>query len=296
MLRLFILWVCVGSLSGFCSEKEKKYNFSVCAIFSNETRYLKEWIEYHELIGVDHFYLYKNGEDSSAKEILKPFIKKGTVTLIPWNETHSSNQGRDGFTWSLSTQLPAYENAIYVRGAAETKWMICLDVNEYLVLAKKDQIGEILAQYGDLAGLSLSTDCFDSSKMNTQPNIRLMIENKELIAPPKKENINRKVNKIIFKPELCSGFQWPPYQCRFKGGHDAKKVDRAELRVNRYIYAGKGYFENLKRKFHGDNRILSEREISDLLNEGYEIEDQERAIDRFLPQLRKKMGLSAQWE
>ena len=25
--------------------------------------YLKEWLEYHQMVGVDHFYLYDNGRE-----------------------------------------------------------------------------------------------------------------------------------------------------------------------------------------------------------------------------------------
>ena len=69
-------------MEGVAKEKplfkmKKKYNLSVCAIFKSEISHLKEWIEYHQLVGVDHFYLYNNGKDSLVREILKPFIKKG---------------------------------------------------------------------------------------------------------------------------------------------------------------------------------------------------------------------------
>ena len=39
---------------------EKKYKLSICAIFKNEANYLKEWIEYHRMVGVEHFYLYNS--------------------------------------------------------------------------------------------------------------------------------------------------------------------------------------------------------------------------------------------
>ena len=39
---------------------KKKYYCSICAIFRDEGTYLKEWIEYHRIIGIDHFYLYNN--------------------------------------------------------------------------------------------------------------------------------------------------------------------------------------------------------------------------------------------
>ena len=34
---------------------DKKYYVSVCAIFKNEGKYLREWIEYHLTAGVEHF-------------------------------------------------------------------------------------------------------------------------------------------------------------------------------------------------------------------------------------------------
>lgn len=38
--------------------QEKKYNVSICAIFKNEAPYLKEWIEFNNIVGVNHFYMY----------------------------------------------------------------------------------------------------------------------------------------------------------------------------------------------------------------------------------------------
>jgi hypothetical protein len=38
-----------------------------------------------------------------------------------------------------------------------------------------------------------------------------------------------------------------------------------------------------------DNRLLTEEEIATLLEEGYEIEDQERAIFSFVPALLERM-------
>jgi hypothetical protein len=34
---------------------------SICAIFRHEAPYLREWIEFHKLIGAERFFLYDNG-------------------------------------------------------------------------------------------------------------------------------------------------------------------------------------------------------------------------------------------
>ena len=41
-------------------QPEKKYFLAICAIFKNEGKFLKEWLNYYLLAGVEHFYLYNN--------------------------------------------------------------------------------------------------------------------------------------------------------------------------------------------------------------------------------------------
>ena len=45
--------------------------FSICMNFKDEAIYLKDWVEYHLSIGVDHFYLYNNESSDNFLEILK---------------------------------------------------------------------------------------------------------------------------------------------------------------------------------------------------------------------------------
>lgn len=57
------------------------YYFSICAIFKDESLSIKEWIEYHKLIGVEHFYLYNNKSKDSSVSILQK-IQYHAWTLI----------------------------------------------------------------------------------------------------------------------------------------------------------------------------------------------------------------------
>lgn len=293
MFKIFLLFIltinCIEAEEKQLINGKKKYNLSICSVFDHPTKFLAEWIEYHELVGVDHFYLYNNGEDSSVKQILKPFIRKGLVTLIPWNNRKKINENSNEFAWALSTQVPAYENAIYVRGARETKWLVCLDLNEYLVPTKNDKITHVLGKYAGDSGLVLCSDYFSDSKYLEDVH-RLMIENTGLIFPPKNFP-SREVKKIIFKPELCTSFSWPPYECKFKNESKASSISRSELRINRYIHEGEPFFENIRKKICVDHHNLTDKEVFDLLKEGYEVEDQEKAIQRFLTPLKKQMGL-----
>ena len=52
------------------------HTLSIAAIMKNEKPYLKEWLEYHQLIGVEHFYLCDNDSNDGTEEYLQPYIKQ----------------------------------------------------------------------------------------------------------------------------------------------------------------------------------------------------------------------------
>ena len=54
--------------------KNNKVYLSITAVLQNEAPYIKEWIEYHRLVGVERFYIYDNESTDNVKEILKPYI------------------------------------------------------------------------------------------------------------------------------------------------------------------------------------------------------------------------------
>ena len=55
------------------------HDLSVVAILKNEAPYLKEWLDYHLLAGVDHFYLYDNDSPDTQAEVAAPYVKVGLV-------------------------------------------------------------------------------------------------------------------------------------------------------------------------------------------------------------------------
>jgi hypothetical protein len=268
----------------------EKYNLSICAIFKNEAFFLKEWIEYHRLVGVDHFYLYDNGSKDRFMDVLNFYIKKGVVTLISWPDLLNERAENHDEMWALSTQTAAYENAARIRAVNETKWLVFVDVNEFLIPGKANKLTDILEKYQDCAAVKISSDFFDASYVDTIPRRKLVVESVELTAP--ELNPPKEVAKAIFKPVLCKGFTWPPYKCHFKGPQKTVKLKKSELSINRYINRFRGFFVFAKRKekLNVDSRMLTEEERAELLNEGYEIEDKEYAIQRFIPWLLKILG------
>jgi hypothetical protein len=274
-------------------EKPKKFNLAICAIFKNEAHYLKEWIEYHRFVGVDHFYLYNTGSTDQFLNVLSPYVKEGVVTLIHWPDHLQNSSDDTTFLWSFSTQIPAYENAVRIKSLNESQWLVLLDVDEFLVLPKDTNLSTVLERYKKFPGVKINSNSFDASSTLSVPGRRLLIETVELTKPTPCHP-QKRVSKLIFKPEEYKGFTWPPYQCYFKNDQKPIELGKSELCINRYENRFKGhlFYGKAKDKLHIDNRILTEQESAELLEMGYEIEDQERAIYRFVPDVLKKMGYS----
>ncbi len=257
--------------------------------------YFREWIEYHRMIGVDHFYLYNNGSTDLFEQALKPYIKAGIITLIHWPDHlkyYFLEESEKDSLWALSTQVPAYENAVKNRAINETKWLVFLDVDEYLVFPKED-LKLLIKKYDEYPAVSLVSDHFDCSNFaHVLPRRKLLIETVELAALPERHP-QKEVTKTIFKPDECLGFTWPPYECIFKDERSAIKLKKNEARINHYVnrYKGRLNMEKRKEVLRVDHRLLSENEANELLREGYEIEDQERAIQHYVPKLLKRLGL-----
>ncbi len=126
-LLLGKLFLCNSFLRLFLKRPkyDKKYKISICGIFKNEALFLREWIEYHEMIGVEHFYLYNNNSEDDFLKILQPYIDRGLVTLTDW----PYNQA----------QMKAYRH-FYETYRHETQWVSFLDIDEFFCPRYKNNL------------------------------------------------------------------------------------------------------------------------------------------------------------
>ncbi len=106
------------------------YDLAVVAIFKDEAPYLKEWLDYHLLAGVEHFYLYNNDSSDDCKKILAPYVEKNLVTLTDFP--------------GKMMQYPAYEDAIE-KFRFECRYMAFIDLDEF-IFPKVDTGGGALSK------------------------------------------------------------------------------------------------------------------------------------------------------
>lgn len=60
------------------------YDLAVVTIMKGEAPYIREWLDYHLLAGVDHFFIYDNEDSDAQQKIMQPYIDAGIVTHIPF--------------------------------------------------------------------------------------------------------------------------------------------------------------------------------------------------------------------
>lgn len=116
---------------------DRKYNISVCAIFKNEAPYLKEWIEFNHIVGVDHFFMYNNNSEDDYRSVLQSYIDKGVVTLVEWPYNQK--------------QMECYKTCIRDY-SSETKWLGFIDIDEFIVPKSTDNLYDFLKQFEKKAG------------------------------------------------------------------------------------------------------------------------------------------------
>jgi hypothetical protein len=134
---------------------------SMCAVFKWEWPWLEEWVIYHQIVGVEHFYLYCNeeGDDlAQSRRILDPFIRRGIVTF-------TQLPGR-------TLQLAAYNHAIRA-ARGQTRWLAAIDLDEFLYPVVTETASEVLKDFEDCPAVAFHWQCFGSSGHLKRPKSQL---------------------------------------------------------------------------------------------------------------------------
>ena len=107
---------------------------AIAALVYNEAPYLKEFIEYHQIVGVSRFYLYNDQSTDDFISILRPYCEAGIVHGIQFPLIH----GR--------VQASAYADAIErVRRDNDIDLLAVIDVDEFIFPPYHNTIQEAIS-------------------------------------------------------------------------------------------------------------------------------------------------------
>ncbi len=102
----------------------EQYNVSVYTMIRDKKYELVEWIEYHLMIGIEHFYLYDHFSSDNLEFFLRPYIERNIVTIVRW-----PYEPLKGHHWNM-IQSASMNHALKNFGPFN-KWMGYFDVDEY---------------------------------------------------------------------------------------------------------------------------------------------------------------------
>src|SRR5919108_2259457 len=134
---------------------------SVCALYRDEAPYLREWVAFHRLVGVEKFYLYNNRSTDDHLGALGPYLEDGTVEVRDWP--------------LYPGQVAAYEDCMK-RHSGDARWIAFIDVDEFLFSPTKERVSDILVDYEEWPGVGVNRAVFGTSGHRTRPP-GLVIEN-----------------------------------------------------------------------------------------------------------------------
>jgi hypothetical protein len=106
---------------------------ALCTRIKDEAPVLTEWLEYYRAAGIDHFFIYESFSSDNFREVLRPWIDQGLVTLIA--------------DWPYVPVTPHAEEDCILRALNRFEWVGFLDVDEFLVLRDGSSIGDFLSRF-----------------------------------------------------------------------------------------------------------------------------------------------------
>jgi hypothetical protein len=138
-----------------------KSYLAACAIYRDEATYFQEWLEFHRLVGVEHFFLYDNGSTDDSLEVLAPYMDAGIVTRQTWPR--------------YPGQYEAYEHCAAVH-AQDARWIAFIDLDEFLFSPSGTPVAEMMRDYEDHVAVAVNWAVYGSGGHEHRPD-GLVIEN-----------------------------------------------------------------------------------------------------------------------
>lgn len=260
---------------------------AIAAIFRNEARWMREWIEYHRLVGVDHFFLYNNHSQDRFRDVLRPYRKARLVTLLDLPMPNPFKR------W----QVKAYFDALQ-RSRDCFTWLAAMDLDEFLCPIHALDVPSVLRPLERHAAVFCHWKMFGTGQHRSLGEDGLQTEQLTRCAAP--DLSDQSLGKTIAQPTRIQRFKVHeavvddgsphvlPSGKRFTG-----TPDFSTLQINHYFTRAQDYFETHKKprrliaEAHhgGPGRTAAQWDAFDRLMSLRE----DFTIQRFVPELKRKL-------
>jgi Glycosyltransferase family 92 len=264
---------------------------SVCAIVKNEGAYIREWVEFHLLVGVEKFYIYDNGCEDNTLEVLQPYVDEGVMEVIPWQR----------FLDESNPQYLAYGHCVrYVR--ERSFWLACIDLDEFLFSPKEDDVKEVLRTLEKAPAVAAFWRNYGFNGHQTRPD-GLVIANYVVRPeyPSRSKNKFKSITQPRFAKGVSSAHKFKLYEGEIvnetgapieKTGKDRLLDDSVELlRVNHYITRSRAEYDaKIQRGTFSARKDLNDKYAGIVAKIEATSTFKDTNILRFVPELEKRIA------
>ncbi|RYZ97383.1 MAG: glycosyltransferase family 92 protein [Sphingobacteriaceae bacterium] len=215
-------------LLGLKRGNKFKYKVAICCIVKDEDPYLIEWVNYHQKIGVDQFFIYDNGSKNAVADILSHYIDEGIV--------------RVDVLKGKAMQMPAYKQCLTQYGAL-CRWIAFIDIDEFIVpKTLTGSLPDFLAAYENYGGLGINWLVFGSNGHTKKQQGQIQSYTKRTL---KSNLINGHIKSIVQPQYVKTGVSNPhhfPYKKgQFCVNENFERIDSAivshtsnQIQLNHY--------------------------------------------------------------
>jgi Glycosyltransferase family 92 len=231
---------------------------------------LPEWIEYHRLIGVHHFWLFvaEPFENVIASHYL-PHKNVPDITYVPYHYTwgryrHNRPEAKLKFQGENMFQAAAINQCLYLAKQYELDWIYTPDVDEYVAILLNPSnynkgnesyttIGTYLERYNESSYPDVGSICMPGVALGRNPTLEYLNKSKfELTIDftyRKNRNLGAKGGrrKCFYRPSLVND-AW--IHLKRHGGLEIE-ANKSEIDLYHYRTPLLGVHEN-----HGDDEAL----------------------------------------
>lgn len=135
------------------------YYLVAATMIKNKRRYIREWIEFHLMMGVSYFFFYDHHSDDGVEAVIKPYVEAGRASYILWPpkeypkeewkdermEAHFDERmkkcyaNREAEHVHVPCQEAAYDDAIR-RSRGKARWFAGIDVDEFFYIPENSTL------------------------------------------------------------------------------------------------------------------------------------------------------------
>jgi Glycosyltransferase family 92 len=134
---------------------------SICAPYRDDADYLREWIEFHRLVGAERFFLYNNESTDDHEQVLRPYVESGAAVVYDWPRPIVAGGQLLGLT-------RAFDHCLREHGH-ESRWIAFLDIDEFLFSPTTASLPQVLTEYEGAPGVCVHRADFGTSGHRRKP-------------------------------------------------------------------------------------------------------------------------------